>query len=203
MVRSGARLGPFGFGVSVQILRLGSAVLTRRPRKVSRRKAQGSGFKGSGFRLLKVQSAVLAAQGLGFGVWGLGLKAEGSGFRLQGFRLQAQVQAAGLWAGFRLLGREPGQSRLRVRGFGLQTKADEANGHSIYYQRQLSNWPFYQANGRFMKPRQPVDNFIARRPFYRSIVLPVDHFIAPNGRFIKANKRFYQAKAARRPFYRP
>ena len=89
--------------------------MTRRPRKGSRRKAQGSGFKGSGFRLLKVQSAVLAAQGLGFGVWGLGLKAEGSGFRLQGFRLQAQVQAAGLWAGFRLLGREPGQSRLRVR----------------------------------------------------------------------------------------
>ena len=141
--------------------------MTRRPRKVSRRKAQGSGFKGSGFRLLKVQSAVLAAQGLGFGVWGLGLKAEGSGFRLQGFRLQAQVQAAGLWAGFRLLGREPGQSRLRVRGFGLQTKADEANGHSIYYQRQLSNWPFYQANGRFMKP--------------------VNHFIAPNGRFIKVH----------------
>ena len=69
--------------------------------------------------------------------------------------------------------------------------------------RQLSNLQFYQANGRFMKPRQPVDNFIARRPFYRSIVLPVDHFIAPNGRFIKANARFYQAKAARRPFYRP
>ena len=56
----------------------------------------GSGFRfkfafrvcgqGSGFRLLKVQSAVLAAQGLGFGVWGLGLKAEGSRFRLQGFR---------------------------------------------------------------------------------------------------------------------
>ena len=188
MVRSGARLGPFGVRGFGSNLRLGSAVLTRRPRKVSRRKAQGSGFKGSGFRLLKVQSAVLAAQGLGFGVWGLGLKAEGSGFRLQGFRLQAQVQAAGLWAGFRLLGREPGQSRLRVRGFGLQTEG---------------NWPFYQANGRFMKPRQPVDNFIARRPFYRSIVLPVDHFIAPNGRFIKANKRFYQAKAARRPFYRP
>ena len=53
-----------------------------------------------------------------------------------------------------------------------------------------------------MKPRQRVNNFTARRPFYRSIVLPVDHFIAPNGRFIKANKRFYQAKAARRPFYR-
>ena len=35
-------------------------------------KAQGSGFKGSGFRLFKVQSAVLAAQGLGFGVWGQG-----------------------------------------------------------------------------------------------------------------------------------
>ena len=49
--------------------------MARRPRKVSRRKAQGSGFKGSGFRLFKVQSAVLAAQGLGFGVWGLGLKA--------------------------------------------------------------------------------------------------------------------------------
>ena len=64
-----------GFGSN---LRLGSAVLARRPRKVSRRKAQGSGFKGSGFRLFKV----LAAQGLGFG---LGLKAEGSGFRLQGF----------------------------------------------------------------------------------------------------------------------
>ena len=140
-----------GFGSN---LRLGSAVLARRPRKVSRRKAQGSGFKGSGFRLFKVQ---------------------------------AQVQAAGLWAGFRLLGREPGQSRLRVQGwgFGLQTKADKAR-----------QWTFYEA-------KQPVNNFIARRPFYRSIVLPVDHFIAPNGRFIKANKRFYQAKAARRPFYRP
>ena len=95
--------------------------MTRRPRKVSRRKAQGSGFKGSGFRLLKVQSAVLAAQGLGFGVWGLGLNAEGSGFRLQGFRLQAQVQAAGLWAGFRLLGREPGHgSGFGVSGFKLR-----------------------------------------------------------------------------------
>ena len=50
-----------GFGSN---LRLGSAVLARRPRKVSRRKAQGSGFKGSGFRLFKVQSA----EGLGFGV---------------------------------------------------------------------------------------------------------------------------------------
>ena len=143
------RLGPFGFG---------SAVLTRRPRKGSRRKAQGSGFKGSGFRLLKVQSAVLAAQGLGFGVWGLGLKAEGSGFRLQGFRLQAQVQAAGLWAGFRL-GREPGRK-------------------PFYRPR----WPFYR---RFIKPKQPVIHFIARRPF--------------NG----GPWTFYEAKAARRPFYRP
>ena len=167
-----------GFGSN---LRLGFAVLARRPRKVSRRKAQGSGFKGSGFRLFKVQSAVLAAQGLGFGVWGLGLKVQGSGFKGSGFRLRFS------WAGFRLLGREPGQSRLRVQGwgFGLQTKADKAR-----------QWTFYEA-------KQPIDNFIARRPFYRSIVLPVDHFIAPNGRFIKANKRFYQAKAARRPFYRP
>ena len=93
-----------GFGSN---LRLGSAVLARRPRKVSRRKAQGSGFKGSGNRLRKVQSG-----GLGFGVKGLGFRVEGSGFRLQGFRLQAQVQAAGLWARFRLLGREPEQSQL-------------------------------------------------------------------------------------------
>ena len=35
-------------------------------------------------------------------VWGLGWKVEGSGFRLQGFRLQAQVQASGFWASFRL-----------------------------------------------------------------------------------------------------
>ena len=158
---------------------------------------RGSGLSGSGFRFkfafrvrgfgstaaqgFKVQSAVLAAQGLGFGVWGLGLKVQGSGFKGSGFRLRFS------WAGFRLLGREPGQSRLRVQGwgFGLQTKADKAR-----------QWTFYEA-------KQPIDNFIARRPFYRSIVLPVDHFIAPNGRFIKANKRFYQAKAARRPFYRP
>ena len=109
----------------------------------------------------------------------MGFRVEGSRFRLQGFRLQAQVQAAGLWAGFRLLGREHG-SGFRV-GVSVQTKADKAR-----------QWTFYEA-------KQPIDNFIARRPFYRSIVLPVDHFIAPNGRFIKANKRFYQAKA----FYRP
>ena len=121
---------------------------------------KGSGFKGSGFRLFKVRSAVLAAQGLGFGVWGLGLKVQGSGFKGSGFRLrfrpQGSGQASGCWGG------------SQGTGFALQTtKADEANGHSIYYQRQLSNLPFYQANGRFMKPRQPVDNFIARRPFYR------------------------------------
>ena len=74
MVRSGARLGPFGVRGFGSNLRLGSAVLTRRPRKVSRRKAQGSGFKGSGFRLLKVQSAVGRAR---FGVWGLGFRVEG------------------------------------------------------------------------------------------------------------------------------
>ena len=128
---------------------------------------------------------------MGLRVWGLGLKAEGSRFRLQGFS----------GSGRRALG------TLQVVGAGAravtaQTKADKANGHSIYYQRQFSELPFYQANGRFMKPRQPVNNF-ARRPFYRSVVLPVDHFIAPNGRFIKANKRFYQAKAGRRPFYHP
>ena len=43
-------------------------------------------------------------------------RVEGSGFRLQGFRLQAQVQAAGLWAGFRLLGREPGHG-LRASNY--------------------------------------------------------------------------------------
>ena len=89
-----------GFGSN---LRLGFAVLARRPRKVSRRKAQGSGFKGSGFRLFKVQSAVLAAQGLGFGVWGLGLKVQGSGFKGSGFRLrfrpQGSGQASGCWGG--------------------------------------------------------------------------------------------------------
>ena len=77
--------------------------MARRPRKVSRRKAQGSGFKGSGFRLFKVQSAVLAAQGLGFGVWGLGLKVQGSGFKGSGFRLrfrpQGSGQASGCWGG--------------------------------------------------------------------------------------------------------
>ena len=155
--------------------------MARRPRKVSRRKAQGSGFKGSGFRLFKVQSAVLAAQGLGFGVWGLGLKVQGSGFKGSGFRLRFRRRALGR---LQVVG---AGARLRVQGwgFGLQTKADKAR-----------QWTFYEA-------KQPIDNFIARRPFYRSIVLPVDHFIAPNGRFIKANKRFYQAKAARRPFYRP
>ena len=90
--------------------------MARRPRKVSRRKAQGSGFKGSGFRLFKVQSVVLAAQGSGFGVWGLGLKAEGSGFRLQGFRLQAQVQARAL-------------GRLQVVGAGA---------------RAVTNWAIYR-----------------------------------------------------------
>ena len=68
--------------------------MARRPRKVSRRKAQGSGFKGSGFRLFKV----LAAQG-----FGLGLKAEGSGFRLQGFGFgRARFGVWGL--GFRVVG---------------------------------------------------------------------------------------------------
>ena len=141
--------------------------MARRPRKVSRRKAQGSGFKGSGFRLFKVQSAVLAA-----------------------FKVQAsRVQASGSGSGRRALGRlqvvGAGARAVTAQGSGLQTKADKAR-----------QWTFYEA-------KQPIDNFIARRPFYRSIVLPVDHFIAPNGRFIKANKRFYQAKAARRPFYRP
>ena len=103
--------------------------MARRPRKVSRRKAQGSGFKGSGFRLFKVQSAVLAAQGLGFGVWGLGLKVQGSGFKGSGFRLRFRPQGSGqaqvVGAG----------ARLRVPGFKLR--------------------PTKPANGRFMKPSSP------------------------------------------------
>ena len=111
--------------------------MARRPRKVSRRKAQGSGFKGSGFRLFKVQSAVLAAQGLGFGVWGLGLKVQGSGFKGSGFRLrfrpQGSGQASGCWGGSQ--GSHGSGFRVGVSGFKLR--------------------PTKPANGRFMKPSSP------------------------------------------------
>ena len=36
------------------------------------------------------------------------------------------------------------------------------------------NCRFTKVNGRFIKPRQPVDHFIARRPFYCHILSPVD-----------------------------
>ena len=63
-------------------------------------------------------------------------------------------------------------------------------------------WPFYQGQCTFIKPKQPVNHFIARRPFN----------MAANGRFMKprqlvdhfiARRPFYRPKAARRPFYRP
>ena len=70
-----------GFGVLGSSLGLRFAVLARRLRKVwglgfgvqgARRRVQASRVQASGFagRLFKVQSAVLAVQGLGFGVWG-------------------------------------------------------------------------------------------------------------------------------------
>ena len=67
-----------GFGVSGSSLGLGSAVLARLDGRArfgvwgSRFKAQGAGFRLQRFRLgrlFKVQSAVLAVQVLGFGVW--------------------------------------------------------------------------------------------------------------------------------------
>ena len=75
-------------------------------------------------------------------------------------------------------------------------------------------WPFIKAHGRFIERRQPVDHFIARRPFHRRFIKPrqpVDHFIKPVDHFIARRpfyRRFIKPRQpvdhfiARRPFYR-
>ena len=82
-------------------------------------------------------------------------------------------------------------ARRRFSPFYQAKAAREAQGPvDRFIARRLfyrPRWPFIKAHGRFIERRQPVDHFIARRPFHRRFIKPrqpVDHFIKPVDHFI-------------------
>ena len=147
----------------------------------------------------------------GFGFWGSMSRAQGAGRGARGARRGKGSGAGGAGrAGRWGLRRAP---RRRETGAGAARRP-------FYRPQTILSPPMVKANGRFIKRGQPVDHFIARRPFSRLFIKPrqrarrrargpVDRFIArrpfyrPQWPFYQGQWPFYQAKAARGPFYHP
>ena len=151
----------------------------------------------------------LGSKVLGFGAQCLGRKVRGAGRGALGGARGLGAGGAGR-AGRWGLRRAP---RRRETGAGAARRP-------FYRPQTILSPPMVKANGRFIKRGQPVDHFIARRPFSRLFIKPrqrarrrargpVDRFIArrpfyrPQWPFYQGQWPFYQAKAARRPFYHP
>ena len=154
---------------------------------------------------------------LGFGAQCLGRKVRGAGRgALGGAR---GLRGGRGWA----RGALGTATRAAAPGDGLRAEARGAGAarRPFYRPQTILSPPMVKANGRFIKRGQPVDHFIARRPFSRLFIKPrqrarrrargrpVDRFIArrpfyrPQWPFYQGQWPFYQAKAARRPFYHP
>ena len=136
----------------------------------------------------------LGSKVLGFGAQCLGRKVRGAG--------------RGALGGARGLGGGRGwargalgtATRAAAPGDGLRARGAGAARRPFYRPQTILSPPMVKANGRFIKRGQPVDHFIARRPFSRLFIKPrqrarrrargrpvdhlspVDHFIAPDGR---------------------
>ena len=117
-------------------------------------RSAGKNGQASRFRFRRAR---LRRSELGFGAWGSAV------LRFGGFvqrRAPKTGLSKGLWS--TPLKETSGSARVRVQRLSKAARRPfVAVGHFI-----ATNSRFIKVNGRFIKPRQPVDHFIARRPLY-------------------------------------